>query len=463
MQKGPDALIKFAVETAVRYINSEGLAPQDAMTKTAKELQLNPNFIKRASEAINVALTYNHLKKAEDKAADFPIVDAQKVAQDIYGGKEKTASEFISEEFSSNQNEEIAPKFVRYATDPRYKAAYEAIVQTVAPLRYEMSEGGVYEKAAHYVRNLEKAAENAKIDLAGAEYDANRAFGSILEKFARVSDYRSSFADFESQVFAKHGEAAVEYLDLLYKCSHLKEERGAHDAKHQIFKQSEEAIAFDRFLDKAAELREKTKEAEEAVHNYNFEKEYIDSIYKEYGATKTAEARNVVEELTAIDKLTKQKQNLRTMEEGNTDPVMSRVFSKKAEELDREEERIKTAFSFIDTLKDQVKSVGQPESKITTNNDFDNRNRKLILQELAVTDPILKTVDPKKLVDDYAQILHIAPELAREKEIVRATLRTMAASQSIGAYDSHQLISANNDMLKQRQLMNSKPVGQGDK
>ncbi|NBQ69321.1 MAG: hypothetical protein EBU46_11035, partial [Nitrosomonadaceae bacterium] len=109
----PDALLKYAVEQAVGHINHDRLDPQSALTKVAVDLQLNPNFIKRAAEAINVALTYNHMKTASDKAADFPIVDASQVVDHIYGQKEKTAGEFKAEQLSSYQSSEVAPKFDR--------------------------------------------------------------------------------------------------------------------------------------------------------------------------------------------------------------------------------------------------------------------------------------------------------------------------------------------------------------
>ena len=85
MNSNPDALVKFAVQDIIYKINN-GDTPQDATEKVARELELNPNFIKRAAEAINVALHYNHFKKhADAKAEDFPIVDAQKIADNLFG------------------------------------------------------------------------------------------------------------------------------------------------------------------------------------------------------------------------------------------------------------------------------------------------------------------------------------------------------------------------------------------
>jgi hypothetical protein len=54
-------------------------------------------------------------------------------------------------------------------------------------------------------------------------------------------------------------------------------------------------------------------------------------------------------------------------------------------------------------------------------------------------------------------MLHIAPEMSQEKEIVRSTLRQMSAAQSLGPHEGQQLMEANNEMLKQRQLMQNRP------
>lgn len=457
----PDALLKYAVEQVVMHINHDRLEPQAALTKVATDLQLNHNFIKRAAEAVNVALTYNHMKTASDKSADFPIVDAKQVVDHIYGKKEKTAGELRAERFSSNQSAEVAPKFDRYLNDPRYKTAYAAILSTEAPDSHPMSEGGLYEKSANYLRDLRKAEDEALTKKAGCDWDANQAFCDVLGRFEKAADYRTSWPEFETQVYAKHGEAAVGYLDLLYKCARTSEPRGVHDSKHQIFKQSAEAAAFDRFVQKAGELHTAVKQAEEASANYAFERDYVSTIFAEHRQQAEKNA-NVVEELTALEKVTAQKKKFKPSSE--LDPVLKRANEKCAADLDAHEEMIKKAFSFIDSAVNQYQDAGKSNPLLTSSSDADNRQRKFILQELAVTDPILKSIDPQKLVDSYSQMLAIAPELAKEKEIVRSTLRSMSASQALGPFEGQQLMQANNEILKQRSMALGRPQGsQGGK
>jgi len=452
----PDALLKYAVEQTIQLINNDKLQPEAAVTKIARELELNPNFIKRAAEAINVALTYNHMKTATDKATDFPIVDAQNVVRSIFGEKEKTAGEYAADQFSTHQVGGVTPKFDRYLNDPRYKAAYEAILNTVAPSHYPMSERGVYEKSANYLRDLRKAEDKALSDKCAAEYDSNQAFCDILSALSKGAEYRTSFAEFERQVLAKHAGEAKEYLDLIHRCMKTGEARGEHDPGVKVIEQCKEAALFDRFFDKVAEYHRSVETAKIASENYKFEKDYVTEIF--HGANLDKEG-DAVSELIAIDRLTKQKAKRHKQEASLADPVLKRVNEKLP--VSNREEQIKEAFNFVDSAMERLQDEGKPLSYPSSNSPEDNLQRKFVFQELAVTDPILKTVDPQKLVDSYSQMLAIAPELAKEKELVRSTLRSMTAAQALGPFEGQQLMQANNEMLKQRALSQGRQPAPG--
>lgn len=59
----PVALIKTALASAVKLVNS-GVSPTEALSKVAKEHDLNQNYIQRVGESLNVSLTFNHMKTA---------------------------------------------------------------------------------------------------------------------------------------------------------------------------------------------------------------------------------------------------------------------------------------------------------------------------------------------------------------------------------------------------------------
>ena len=457
----PDALIKFAVQDIVALINS-GENPQKATEKVAEQLQLNSNFIKRAAEAVNVALHYSHFKKhANDRASDFPIVDAELAAKNLLGGKEKTAGEFQSEQFSSFEVQE-APNFARYLEDGPHKEAFEQIVNLPEDKKNGLSEKGLYEKTANYIRDLRKTAEDKTAQVSGQEYEVTRSFGRILEKLATAPEYRTPFHEIEAQIFSKYGQASVQYLDLLYKTAGLRDEsRGVHDVNYKMFSDAPELKMFDTFMKNAQDLAVLKKEAEEADHQYKFEKAHQDETFRIRGCSlnKIADSPtgSVLEKLEL--QLKKEAEKIEAIPE--EDPVLAHIKAAKQVKLAEDRTRIKAAIDFIDSASSSLGDVAdKPSTKVTTNSAGDNRDRAFLLQELATTDPILSKQPTKRVVDSYQQMLRISPELSKEKELVRSYLRQATATQAVDPFQAQQLIEADSKLLKQRQMQQGiKPMG----
>ena len=463
--KNPDALVKFAVTDIVNKINA-GSTPQEATEKVARELELNVNFIKRASEAVNVALHYNHFKKhANEKADTFPIVDAQVVTDNIFGKTEKTASQFKSEEFSSFQTTEITPKFARYLEAGPHKVAYEKILGEKAEFKFPLSEQGVYAKSASYIRDLKKTAEDKEAQAQEANFEVSRTFCNILEKFAKVEESRAPFEEFESQAYSTYGEKAVPYLDLLYKTSHLKEARGKHDTNYKMFSPAKETISFGTFLKKAEVLAGITKEAEDAKHNYEFEKKYVDKTFKERGCDLFKQAHSDID-ASLLDKIEadmkKEAEQIDKLAE--EDPVIAQIKQKRDSESKKVNERIEKIAGYLESVlgfgQDRYEAAKKPAPIPFSNTPDDNRERAFMLQELSATDPILSKLPTHKVVDAYQQMLRISPELSKEKEIVRSFLRSSTAGQAIDPFMGGQLIDANTSLLKQHRMERGLPSDQ---
>ena len=96
-----------------------------------------------------------------------------------------------------------------------------------------------------------------------------------------------------------------------------------------------------------------------------------------------------------------------------------------------------------------LKGVHKPS---TPNLTLDNMERKLLLQELMLTDPILSKVNPAKVVRAFEQIVRLSPEISKEKEVVRAELRAMVSSQALSKYDADIMAKLDTTMLKRRVL-----------
>lgn len=458
----PDELVKVAVEHTVAGINN-GLSPQEAATKTAQELSLNHNFIKRAAEAVNVALHHAHFKSNPDaKADDFLTVDSQKVAEDIYGVKEKTAATYQSDLFSSFQFPETSPKFSRYLEEGPYKQAFASIVNDNSAItKNATSEKGVYVKGRNYVGKLKKIAFEKEAIAMDAKANIDKSFCAILKKFAEDPDHRSTWDQFETSVFGKHGESSEQYLDLLYKTSQLKEERGKHDASIKLASSCPEASLFDNFIASLGIYKIAQQDSDEAVANLNFEQDYIKEAFTKRGC----ELNNIgmADKNSLLDRVEASIKAERTKAAAinDEDPVIAFLADKTAKALEEFDGRVKTAGGLIDWATTGAHKAyddnSKPSLSASSNTPDKNRERALMLQELIATDPVINKFPVHQTVDAYEQMLRIAPELANEREITKAYLRQAGASQAVGPFEAKQLVDANTNLFKQHQLERGMP------
>jgi|GEM_PF-4788354 len=453
----PDQLIKLAVSDIVENINT-GDSPQAATLKVAKELKLNHNYIKRASEAVNVALHHAYFKKHPDsKADDFETVDAQKVAEDIYGQKEKTAAEMNSELFSSFKSPVTVPKFARYLEDGPYKEAFELIQSSDTTSKNETSQSGLFKKSSDHILKLNKKAYEAEAEALNAEQEVNQSFCDILRKFAKDQAYRSGWDEFETGVFSKYGEACVPYLDLLYSTAKLNEERGKHDASVKLASLCSEVELYDKFVANVKTRTELIKAAEDASYNLKFEEDYLKEIFHKVGCELNRESLiemdgSLLEKVEASMK--EERTKIATADP--EDPIMKKIADDSEAALNFIEENLKSAVDLLDMATGKAQGLfeneGKPSVSASSNNPANNRSRALLLQDLITTDPVINKFPTHKVVDAYQQMLRIAPELSSEKEITRAYLRQAGASQALSPFEAGELLKANTALFKQHQL-----------
>jgi hypothetical protein len=462
----PNILIKTALTDAVQHVNS-GMPPTEALKKVANDLDLNPNYIQRTGEALNVALHYKHFKSAADRSTEFDIADISKAIEDTFTHTEKTAAEYASEHFSGGELTDTVFNYNRMLSNPLYKRAF---------LEISASEGNdapntttldtVYQKSANYVDALTKKAEQAAVDKVAAEIDLNNQFSALSDTFRRDESYRTSFEEFESQVFAKHGEASQPYLELLHKLACPKEERGVHDSGYIMFEQCKEAAMFDNLM-KAGEAFVLTEKlAAEADDDLAFENSYLKECHLAMGKA-AAVRKPVAAKVEQVEKAAAQET------EEVSDPVLLEMQKKAADvsyvvggsydkdpvlEQSMEKEAFGGSRSLLgELLREPVTEAFNAGFKkkqapfgASTNLTLDNMERKLLLQELMHTDPILSKVSPVKLARAFEQILRLSPEISKEKEVVRATLRAMVSSQALSTFEADQLTKLDVGMLKRR-------------
>jgi len=490
----PSLLIKEALDQVVKSVNS-GTRPTDALRKVATEFDLNPNFIQRTGEALNVALHFNHFKTASDRSQEFEIADIPAVVEALFATPEKTAQQERSEQFADLDLPTHMPNYRRLmGSSLVHKQAHldflasQEIDEPLAP-----SFKQVHKVASEFVRDLNKQAAELEADVneAGMQYgDKFFRLGQVFQKDAAA---RTSFEEFESQVFANHKEAAIPFIDLLHStyCPH--EERGVHDPHYFNFDTCKEAQQFEQFLKTAEEFNRLTvalvdlkKEASEhtatmAALNAQIEKtakklpvdqDIEDCCIKE---PKHDESKESAKEEAAESP----KEQEAEEEEYEDDPVMALVKKKakgKLTESDEdpvlklalEKEAFLGGLLGLSSAKDVVNhTMGsqdimgeafkhtfmKPPSTNTgprPNIQMDNMERQLMLQELMLTDSILSHLPPVRVAKAYEQLIRLSPELSKEKELVRAELRAMTASQALSKFDAELMTKFDMGMLKRR-------------
>jgi hypothetical protein len=76
-----------AVTKVARHVQG-GMAPTDALAKTARELQLQPGYVKLAANAYNTGMQAAQQQSGDtvlDKLAEFPLADADAATEQVWG------------------------------------------------------------------------------------------------------------------------------------------------------------------------------------------------------------------------------------------------------------------------------------------------------------------------------------------------------------------------------------------
>ena len=454
----PNALVKIALNEVISTINT-GASPTSALKKVATELDLNPNYVHRVGEALNVALHYNHFKKAEDRAAQFDIADIPGVVETIFNNAEKTDLQKKSETFATSTGEDVTFNYNRILNNPKYKRAYLEISGAGETHdSFPLSLKGAFEKSANLIKDLERALDDAKTAKVGAEMALNSGFSSLADHFKKDASYRTSFEEFESQVFSRHGESAVPYLDLLHSTSKTAEARGVHDSGYTFFDDSKELGMFNRLLKSAETLLAAVQLEKAAEETFQFEKEYYTEIGK-LVANNGALAKKA-EDLNAPIICKKKNKSAKVAEEG--DPVLLRIEKNAALKKSGSSVGNMTTLFALGNLLSQThapqafgKDIGErfarPKNDAPKHNlTLENMERQLLVQELMMTDPILSKASPGKVAKAYEQILRLSPQVSKEKEVVRAMLRQAVATQAVAPHDADQWTKLDTDILKRK-------------
>ncbi len=421
----PLKLVKYALDSTIALIN-KGTEPTSALEKISRDLELNPNYIQRVGESLNVALHYNHFTKtASDRSEDFPVANIPEVTKSIFGETNKTSIQKKSEWFSPSAE---TIDYNKYLTNKAFQKVAGDISKTVASDSYQTSLKGLYKQAADYISSLDRELDVLRTEKVANDAYLEACFNALVNGFKKTASARQSFHDFETKALSEHGDRAKDYLDLIYKAAGLTEVRGTRDEHKMFFDKTKELNMFDSLLKSAAQVGELSQKLQDTELFVGFQR----ASFKQAGFKLHSNLEET--EKTASENYA---DFLDTVLEKIAGPLTSSLLT--------------DLYSRLDDA-----TYGRDKKSPTFKNTrMDDINRSTLLQELIMTDSILKHQDPKKVIQAYQQILRLAPHLAMEKEVVRSLLRSMTAAQSLGTMEANQLIEGNTAYLKQHQMLHA--------
>lgn len=104
-----------------------------------------------------------------------------------------------------------------------------------------------------------------------------------------------------------------------------------------------------------------------------------------------------------------------------------------------------TATSLLEAL-----SPGRDTGQEMIDKELDEVKYQTVLQDLIITDPILSEEDEDKVADLYNTIKSVAPEMSKDKNVVRVVLRSAVQYDGIAAPDLAQLVEAERSIQKSK-------------
>lgn len=94
------------------------------------------------------------------------------------------------------------------------------------------------------------------------------------------------------------------------------------------------------------------------------------------------------------------------------------------------------AMSMLETGVERAFTAPVARQNTALSERLKNVQRQIMLQDLMTNDPVLAEEAPETVAEAYNAILQLAPEMASNKEVVRAVLRQTIHSVAVSPYDA---------------------------
>lgn len=428
MNKEAEDRLLGAVKEAVAWVE-DGVDPTEAVIKTARALDLNPEMTTLLVHAYNTGrMTYQREKCSGNvlcKMAEFPVARLEDVLKALWPPEPKKAAKKASVDLSCYDR----PPTIEPRSEVRLREKVAAAPLPRLPQSSKMPVGDEsikMSKAWGKIERLRKKADDAR-------YRAKLARDRYLAAMGKLADYfktahpRASFAEVEYNAQLLFGEPAKHAMDYVYLRNRMREKRAGN--------QPPPARPIDPAAPPYSLVREAIERGREVLACQREHQRVVKEAQSEF------------------------KETLRPFAPGkNTSPPSSsgpasgsflegrRFFSKRA-----------GLFSSVLTGSTAAMVGGlargaKPPSKTDLMQDaaielsdaeHENELRKIeaqtMLQDLLTNDEVLSSYDPDEVLQAYNEIVALSPRLATQPAVIRPMLRKRMTQGAYEPFDVQQL------------------------
>lgn len=404
--------LQNAVERITDYC-VDGMSPNNAIIKTAKEMRLTPDRLPVLVNAYNAGATaehWNSYDSVREKTASFPIADLDVIRKTLYPQTVKKASKNRIE--SRDEDFSLSPDlmFGENLLDC-YKGHLPVLQKSASYSTREKLKTNIETHDA-----MRAAEKQSSEDVAMAMMDAE----ACLTKLAKVVNYHG-MPDFASlkktteMVYGQDGLNVMTYLEETYpQRKGMSKKAVALQGNHPFYTLMTEAIALTKKV-AAAQKKEQEVKTKCAAMKSEMDERWRSVIHGDpihrllltpAGINKAA-AENEKKNLT--------KQALR--EEYDIPHHTTLLDQLNHPEWNGATER---EYGILNALADP-------------NHDAKLRNiqTETMFTDLINTDEFLSKQDPEAVLEAYNDLLEVAPNLRGKKMLMRQALREYLASESL--------------------------------
>jgi hypothetical protein len=486
-----------ALDTAVKNFNG-GMGDNDAVIKAAADSQFNSDQTQRLLETYNTAKSIYFFKSANDRRDRFPLADPGVVLPALFSGVAKAAPKAAGLTDQAFYSEREFHYDGKWAFDQfGARQADEASMEKAASAQgTNLSLDTLYRSLKKHATVNRQTAERCTSTADFCQYQHDESLRKLAAFVSQAYHEPDRLAQVEHYMWSLHGRDLAEPVvqDLLTCLPATSAEKRAGDRLERLptdFEQrhpAEAALAKEAFEARFAtgQLRALAvtfeKEAAGMLQQWNeiagfspvsepagsmsgFFAEALRGRLSKQAATGQSPLDQMAyppagQPLKAKQSPTQQPRQPRDgggreKEEGEKakpgkekapESLLSKVLAGAGTAVGGGVS--KALETPIQRAMASLTSGGEAEDAQRLTGTLRNMQRKLLLEDLMVNDPVLSGEDPQSVITAYQTMVNVAPEVSLNKEIVRSVIRTAVNAVSFSPFDAKNIAELEGEMRK---------------